>query len=263
MARPILADFDFNNQAKIINLPVATAAGQPVTYEQLNSAVENISWKQSARVASTATINLAAPGTTIDGITMANNDRFLAKDQTTASQNGIYIYNGTATPATRVLDASTAEELEAAVVTIQEGTSAGASFRQTAVNFTIDSGSVTWVSFGTTAPSATETTAGVAELATQAEVNTGTDTTRIVSPATLANWTGRLRKFTATIGDGSATSFNVDHNLNTRQLSVTVARTSGNYETVIVDETRPTANRVTLIFASAPSSASFEVTIIG
>lgn len=38
---------------------------------------------------------------------------------------------------------------------------------------------------------ATETTTGVVERATQTEVNTGTDTTRYVSPATLANWSQR------------------------------------------------------------------------
>ena len=37
---------------------------------------------------------------------------------------------------------------------------------------------------------ATETTAGVVELATQAEVNTGTDTTRAITPNTLANYSG-------------------------------------------------------------------------
>ena len=37
---------------------------------------------------------------------------------------------------------------------------------------------------------ASETVAGVVELATQAEVNTGTDTTRVVTPATLSNYSG-------------------------------------------------------------------------
>jgi hypothetical protein len=37
---------------------------------------------------------------------------------------------------------------------------------------------------------ASETVAGVVELATQAEVDTGTDTTRVVTPATLASYTG-------------------------------------------------------------------------
>lgn len=41
-----------------------------------------------------------------------------------------------------------------------------------------------------TLPAASETVAGVAELATQAEVDTGTDAERIVTPATLAAWSG-------------------------------------------------------------------------
>ncbi len=67
-------------------------------------------------------INLAAPGATIDGITMATNDRFLAKDQSTGSQNGIYVYNGSATPATRATDADgNAEWVGGKMVGVQEG----------------------------------------------------------------------------------------------------------------------------------------------
>lgn len=44
-------------------------------------------------------------------------------------------------------------------------------------------------------PAATTGAAGVIELATQAEVNTGTDTTRAVTPDTLANWTGAGKGF--------------------------------------------------------------------
>jgi len=39
-------------------------------------------------------------------------------------------------------------------------------------------------------PTSSETVVGIIELATQAEVNTGTDTGRAVTPATLASWTG-------------------------------------------------------------------------
>jgi hypothetical protein len=225
--------------------------------------VEGLAWKDSVRVASSANINLAAPGATIDGITMAANDRFLAKDQTTASQNGIYIWNGAATPATRAPDMNTAAEVEQAVTTVEEGTSAGASFRQTAINVTLDTTNLAWTSFGTSAAAATETTAGVIEIATQTETDTGTDDVRAVTPLKLKTSKLFNKSFSATIGDGSATAYNIDHNLNTRDVIVSVFRNTGNFDDVIADVTRPTVNRVTVTFASAPAASAFRVVVQG
>lgn len=264
MAKDILSDLNMGGVARLTNLPDPTLAQHAATKAYVDSAVEGLAWKDSVRAASTANINLAAPGSTIDGITLATNDRFLAKDQSTASQNGIYIWNGAATPATRASDASTFPELEQAVVTVEEGTSNGATtWRQTQVNGTIDSSNVTFTAFGTAAGAATETVAGVAELATQGETDTGTDDARIVTPLKLANWSGRKRKASANVGDGSGTSFNIDHNFNMREVVVEVYKNSGNYDTVICDVTRPTVNRVTLTFASAPALNAYTVVIIG
>jgi hypothetical protein len=164
---------------------------------------------------------------------------------------------------TRSLDASTAAELEQAVVTVEEGTSAGATFRQTTVNFTLGSGSVVFSAFGTSAPSANETTAGIAEIATQAETDTGTDDTRIVTPLKLATWSGRMRRFAQNIGDGSATQYTVTHNLNTNDVQVEVFRNSGNFDSVIVDTERTSVNAVRITFAAAPASNAFRVIVFG
>ena len=93
--------------------------------------------------------------------------------------------------------------------------------------------------------------------------DTGTDDARMVSPLKMANWSGRKRKFTANFGDGSATSFNVDHNFNMREVTVEVYRNSGNYDTILCDVNRTTTNRVNLVFAAAPASNAFTVVIIG
>lgn len=263
MSKQVLSDLDFNNAARIVNLPDPTLAQHPATKAYVDSAVEGLAWKDSVRVASTANLTITGPGATIDGVTMSANDRVLLKDQTTASQNGLYIWNGAAVSMTRAADANTFAELEQAVVTVEEGTSAGASFRQTAVNGTIDSTSVTWTSFGTSAAAATETTAGVLEIATQSETDTGTDDLRAITALKLNNWSGRKRKATATFGDGSATSFNIDHNFNTRDVQVEVYRNSGNYDSVLCDVTRPSVNRVTLTFAAAPAASAFNVVVLG
>ena len=263
MSKQILSDLDFNSAARILNLPDPTLAQHPATKSYVDSAVEGLAWKDSVRVATAANVTLTGPGATIDGVSMEANNRVLVKDQAAASQNGIYIWNGAAVSMTRAVDASTFPELEQAVVTVEEGTSAGASFRQSAVNGTIDSSAVNWTNFGTSAAAATESVAGIAEIATQGEADTGTDDQRIVTPLKMANWAGRKRKHTQNFGDGSATSYNIDHNFNTREVHVEVYRNSGSYDTVLCDVTRPSVNRVTLAFAAAPASNAFTVVVIG
>jgi hypothetical protein len=262
MAKEFYTNVNLNGGAKITGLPNATATGEAVTFDQLNAAVEGIAWKDSVRVASTANINLAAPGATIDGITMAAGDRFLSKDETTVPTNGIYIWNGAATPATRAPDASTFDELEGAVVTVEEGTSVGATFRQTQVNGVLGTNNIIWTSFGTSAPAASETTAGIAEVATQAETDTGTDDSRMVTPLKQANWSGRAKRFSTNVGDGSATSYNIDHNFGTKDNVVQVYRNSGNFDSIECDVQRPTTNRVTLVFSAAVASNAYRVVIL-
>lgn len=263
MAQAQLSDLDFGGVARITNLPDAVSAQQPVTLAQMQANLEGLAWKDSVRVAASTNTTVASPGATIDGITMVANDRVLLRGQTTQSQNGIYIWNGAATPMTRALDASTFAELEGAVVTVEEGTDAGATFRQTQVNGVIDTNNVIFTSFGTAAPAASETTAGTAELATQAETDAGTDDLRIVTPLKLANYVNRKLKFAANVGDGSATSIAVTHNLNTRDVRVEVYRNSGNFDTVNVEVQRTSVNQVTLVFASAPAAAAFRAVVLG
>jgi len=51
---------------------------------------------------------------------MSSGDRVLVKDQSSIPTNGIYIWNGAAVAMTRANDATTFNELEGAVVTVEE-----------------------------------------------------------------------------------------------------------------------------------------------
>ena len=262
MAKKIFTDFDFQSVSKVVNLPTPSASGDAASKSYVDSLVEGLAWKDSCRVATQSNVNLASPGATIDGITMASQDRILVRAQSTASENGIYVWNGSAVAATRALDASTFAELEQAVTTVEEGTSAATTYRQDQVNGTIGSSSINWVTFGTAAPAASETTAGVAEIATQAEVNTGTDDLRIVTPLKLATWSGRIKKYATNIGDGSATSYTVTHNLGSLDVQVAIFQNSTGDE-VITDITHATTNTLTIVFATAPASNAYRVVVVG
>jgi len=261
MAVDVQRTLDFGNARKIINLPDPSTAQDAATKAYVDSAVEGLAWKDSCRVATQANISLASPGATIDAITMASGDRVLVRAQTAGAENGIYIWNGAATPATRALDASTAAELEQAVTTIEEGTSQGVTYRQTVVNFALGTDAVTWTVFGTAAGAASETSAGIAELATQAETDAGTDDLRIITPLKLATSPWAKKQFLANIGDGSATSYAVTHNLNTRDVQVEVYRNSGNYDTVLAEVQRTSVNQITVIFDTAPASNAYRVVV--
>jgi len=263
MARKFFTDLDLQSVSKVINVPSPTAAGDAVPKSYVDSAVEGLAWKDSARVGTQSNLNLSSPGATIDGITMVSQDRVLVRNQSTQSQNGIYVWNGSAVALTRSLDASTFAELEQAIITVEEGTDAGTTWRQTQINGVIDTNNVIFTSFAAAAPAASETTAGIAELATQAEVDAGTDDARIITPLKLATWSGRIRKYAASFGDGSATSYVITHNFNTRDVTVVVFPNSGTYDNVEVDVGRTSVNAVTLVFATAPASNAYRVVVIG
>lgn len=126
-----------NIQQELVN--VIEGAGitiNPASKTQLAQAIQAMisgatgnDYKASVRVATTANIASLAGGApnTLDGIALVANDRILVKDQTTGSQNGIYVVttlgtgvNGTWTRAT---DADATGDLTASsLVVVEEGT---------------------------------------------------------------------------------------------------------------------------------------------
>lgn len=70
-------------------------------------------------------------------------------------------------------------------------------------------------------------------------------------------------KHSQSIGDGSATSIVVTHNLNTRDVVITLRETASPYAQVITDVEFTSVNTITLKFAVAPTSNQYTVTIVG
>src|SRR4029078_5409233 len=79
--------------------------------------------KGSVRAATTTNITIATPGTTIDGLTAANGEIFLLMGQLTASQNGPWVFNGSAAAMTRPANFDTsAEAVLGSFWDVREGT---------------------------------------------------------------------------------------------------------------------------------------------
>lgn len=111
--------------------PAATAAG----------------WKLPVRAASTANIASMSGGLTIDGVSVSAPDRVLVKNQSTASQNGIYVVAGGSW--TRATDMDGFGEASGALVYVQEGsTQADTAWSVTTdETITIGSSSITFSQF--------------------------------------------------------------------------------------------------------------------
>lgn len=112
---------------------------------------------------------------------------------------------------------------------------------------------------------ASETEAGLVELATQQEVLDGTDGLRVVTPATLQgkiDSLGLLRKYAVDIGDGTATSFTITHNFNSTDV-IAMVKLLSTGEFIETEVTTPTVNTVGIAFNTAPASGSHRAIAIG
>jgi hypothetical protein len=107
---------------------------------------------------------------------------------------------------------------------------------------------------------ATETRTGIAELATQAETDAGTDDARIVTPLKLKTLLdNRTGGYAVNIG-GAGTSYAISHGLNTIDVIVMI-KDNATLEEVITDVVITDASTVTVSFAVAPSANAYRVII--
>lgn len=262
MASPVPSDLTFLNSSRILDLPDAASDQEPMTLAQGRALINGLKFKTSCRAKAGGNINLSAPGSSIGAVTMVLSDRFLADLQTDQTQNGYYIYNGPSTPATRTLDADTFVELEAAVVSIEEGTYAKTTWRQTEVNGVIGVNNIIFEPFDPEVPAATTTIPGVARIATQADVDTGLVADEFVTPETLGAWSGRTQQLPFLVGDTSNTSYNITHNFNSYNISVEAWETGGNRRQLSGLEVRkPNTNQITVVFSSAPATDAYLILV--
>ena len=94
------------SSARITSVATPTGGTDAANKNYVDAQLQGLDVKNSVRVATTANGTLSsafANGQTVDGVTLATNDRILIKDQSTGSENGIYTVNASGAP-TRATD---------------------------------------------------------------------------------------------------------------------------------------------------------------
>jgi len=108
----------------ITGLGSPSAGSDAATKTYVDNLVTGLKTRIICRSATTANISLATDlenGDTLDGVTLATDDKVLVKNQTTTSQNGIYVVVASGT-ASRDPDFDTVAELAGQLTIIKEGT---------------------------------------------------------------------------------------------------------------------------------------------
>jgi hypothetical protein len=239
----------------------------------------------------------------IDGVTPSVADRILVKNEVSgnAPYNGIYVVTtvgdgSTAYVLTRSADANTSAEVTSGMfVFVEEGTTNDntgwvlttnnpITLNTTALVFAQFSGAGTYSASNgvlltgsnfTFAPRSgyglqTGSSGAEIKLATTSGLNLSSDLAvgagngiSVLTNTVAIDTAVVVSKYNASIGDGSATSYTVTHNLGTRDVQVTIYDNSSPYAEVIADVQHTTTNTITLLFSVAPTSNQYRVVVQG
>jgi hypothetical protein len=270
------------------------AASYAATTANLNATYSN----GTSGVGATLTNAGAQAAFATDGTTPSLNDRILVKNQTTTSQNGIYTLTTVGSGSTnwvltRATDFDQAVEIAGGDFTfVDNGTTlANTGWVQVDEVTTVGTDPIVWQQFSgagtytasngvlltgtnfTFAPRAgygLQTGASGAEikLATTSGLNLTSDLAvgagngiSVLTNTVAIDSSIVVSKYATSVGDGSATSYTITHNLGTRDVIVSVYESTGTYAEVICDVNHATTNTVTLLFSVAPTSNQYRVVV--
>lgn len=299
LAAPI-ASFSMNSQ-KITNLATPTSSTDAANKAYVDAVSEGLHIHAAARVYVGTNIDLSTAleaGDVIDGVTLAAGDRVLVNGQSTTSQNGIYVVQASGA-AVRAADFDTATEIASGdFIFVSEGTNyqktgwvqtlkpatigtdpisftqfsgagtyvAGAGLSLDGSTFSVDvtptTGNASLINTNGATEVKTDTSRGLSVDANGLGINAGTGFTFAANALAFASGYG-VRKHSASVGNGSATSITVSHNFGTQDVAVHVYDNASPYAQVEADIEHTNSNDVTIKFAEAPTSNQYRVVVIG
>lgn len=259
MATKFETGIDLRNQLAT-NAADASAATDLVTKQQLDAAIAGLSWKPAVRVATTANGTLAtafANAQVVDGVTLVTGDRILIKNQTTQTENGIYVV--TVGAPTRATDADTGAELNSAAVYVASGTTNGdKAFTQTTdLPITIGSTNIVWSQFG----GGTLPVAGLGLTLTGSTLDVGPGSGIAVAADTVAvdSTVSRIETYAT---HASTTSIAITHTLGKRFVHAMVFITATG-ERIFPGEVATSTTVYTFSFGTAPGANTLTFVLEG
>ena len=114
---------------KLTTIATPTDSGDAATKGYVDTQISGLSSAYKYRnvhAATTGDINLSNPGTdTFDGHQLTSGQRLLVWQESTASANGIYVFNGSSSALTRATDSDAWDELTGSFVYVDAGTTYG------------------------------------------------------------------------------------------------------------------------------------------
>jgi hypothetical protein len=260
----MLSGIDLVNQ-RGVNFADPTSATDAANKQYVDNLINGLSWKKSVRAATTANGTLASAyqnAASIDGVTLATGDRILLKDQTTATENGIYTVNASGAP-TRATDADLAAELVNAAVYVDQGTvNADKAFVQTAnAPITIGSTNLVWAATGggTTYSAGNGLSLASTTFSVLADPVSGGGIS-VTGAGVKVDTAVVVRKYAQSIGDGSTTAIAVTHSLGTKDITYSIREVSTD-AFVDVDCVATSTTVATFTFPTAPASNAYRVVI--
>jgi phage-related tail fiber protein len=249
-----------------------TLALHAATKQYVDFTAQGLDIKPSVKVATTADITLSGTQT-IDGIALVSGDRVLVKNQTTGSQNGIYVVAAGAW--TRAWDSNNSAEVSPGIFTfVEQGTTNGDSgwVLTTDAPITLDSTELTFSQFsgaGQIIAGTGLTKSGNTLSITNTGVSTGTyksitvneqgQVTSGTNPTTLAGYgitdaADTTHTHSLTLSGDATGSVTLDNSADTLSLTLTNSGvTIGTYPKVTVDIKGRVTSGTTLAATDIPS----------